>query len=87
MQKKLSKKKTSRSRAGSPAASAGRDKPVKLAVGARVRVRSGVWGNSTGTVATLSSAGVLVRLDTARHMDPIPFDSTNLVAGGPLDRF
>jgi hypothetical protein len=64
-----------------------RDKPAQLAVGARVRVKLGVWGNSTGTVAGLSSAGVLVRLDTARNMDAIPFDSTNLVEGGALDRF
>ena len=66
---------------------AGRYKPAQLAVGARVRVKLGVWGNSTGTVAGLSSAGVLVRLDSARLMDAIPFDSTNLVEGGALDRF
>jgi len=65
---------------------AGRNALPQIAVGARVRVRSGVWGNSTGTVAGLSSAGVLVRLDTARVMDPIPFDAENLVKGGPMDR-
>jgi hypothetical protein len=51
-----------------------------------VRVRSGVWGNSTGTVAGLNSAGVLVRLDAARNLDPLTFDAANLALGGPMDR-
>lgn len=58
-----------------------------IAVGAKVRVVSGEWGNSTGTVAGINSAGVLVRLDVARHLDPMTFAADNLVSGGPLDRF
>ena len=65
---------------------AGRNAVPQIAVGARVRVRSGVWGNSTGTVAGLNSAGVLVRLDAARNLDPLTFDASNLALGGPMDR-
>jgi len=80
-------KRKSGSKSKAKKTTAARDKPAQLAVGARVRVKLGVWGNSTGTVAGLSGAGVLVRLDSARLMDAIPFDSTNLVEGGALDRF
>jgi hypothetical protein len=80
-------KKQSKQPAARSAKSRAGVKVPRIAVGAKVRVRHGVWGNSTGTVAGLSSAGVLVRLDSARAMDPLPFDAENLVEGGPMDRF
>lgn len=49
-------------------------------VGARVKVKAGDYGNATGTVSGVSAQGVLVRLDTVRQGEPLPFDSANLIA-------
>lgn len=63
-----------------PAAAAPIAAPASIAVGARVKVKAGEWGNATGTVSGLSGAGVLVRLDSARNLDPQVFEASNLIA-------